>query len=995
MGSPPFTFTTGLGTYFSETTFTAAKNQTAYYSVINPEAQATFLSTPYINTIAGRGTQGFTGDGGAASNASIGYIAGQPAIDSTNNLYFGDNSVGWRLRKISTGTITTVAGNYQFFYGDGKFPTGAALGPKLNVSIFGPGAILVTDVSNVRLRLVDQTPVITTIAGTGQVGSLDGQALSATFKNPNMTAVDSLGNIFIADTSNNMIRKYTTSTISRYAGSLQAGSTGDGGTALAARLAAPYGVATDSANLLYITDTSNCVIRTVETSGLIQLLAGNYTRGFSGDGGPAASAQLSYPRGIAVDAARNIYFCDTGNSRIRRIDRITGVISTIAGNGQEAYSGDGGPGYLAALSSPTGVTVDSAGSLYIADTNNNCIRFLDTNTGFIRTTAGQPPRGGYQGNNTFATDALFSTPSQVAFDQSSGYYYISDDGNRRVRFVDSGSGIIYDYVGNGSPFSAGNQIPASNAVFGSIAGVATDLENNIYVADGAANIIRKIDAVTGYISSVVGTGGGGYTGNQTGLLSAISSPRTIITDMSNNLLFCDTNNHRVRKYISTTKQVTIVAGTGAAGYSGDAGYASSATLNFPKALTIDSVGNIFIGDSSNYAIRRIDATTGIITTYAGTGSAGTIVAGAAATTPIGFATALTAGSTNTVYFTDIPTNGLWQIRQDGTLQPMNLPSSASYLGDAGPLISSQFNAPMGLITDTSGNFIVCDSGNYRIRRSYTFGVPQTPVYLNMYLTFTNYYATSGTANILVNGNNIASFNTASANSTMALTDVNVFSYPLQGSNPVRGDQTPFIEISQTGNIGYIKLEGNLWVNQVPAQGLLQDSVNNDAGIIMNSGTVRFPYALEGITINNRYNDASMRTVTYTGSLNNASDPALKERIVPASLQICYETLGSLPLRIYNYIPAYQSTFHTRDRTRLGFLTSEVLPRFPNSVTTIPFEHSWASSIQTLDAAQIKYTHLGATQELMQQVSTLESEVAALDGLRKILRLKATQRNVIL
>ena len=311
------------------------------------------------------------------------------------------------------------------------------------------------------------------------------------------------------------------------------------------------------------------------------------------------------------------------------------------------------------------------------------------------------------------------------------------------------------------------------------------------------------------------------------------------------------------------------------------------------------------------------------------------------------------------------------------------------------MISSQFNAPMGLITDISGNFIVCDSGNYRIRRSYTFGIPQTPVYLNMYLTFTNYYATSGNVNILVNGNNIASFNPSSLNSTMVINDVNVFSYPLQGSNPSLGDQTPYIEINQTGNTGYVKLEGNLWVNQVPGQGYLQDSVNSAAGIIMNSGTLRFPYAIEGITINNRYNDASMRTVTYTGSLNNASDPALKERIISASLPICYETLSSLPLRVYNYIAAYQSTFHTRDGSRLGFLTSEVAQRFPNSVTTIPFEHSWASSIQTLDVAQIKYTHLGATQQLMQQVSTLESEVAALDSLRKILRLRATQRNVVL
>jgi sugar lactone lactonase YvrE len=995
MDSPPFTFTGGLGTYFNETTFSGAKDQTAYYSVINPLAQATFLSTPYINTIAGRGTQGYTGDG-VASNASIGYIVGQPAVDSSDTLYFGDKSVGWSLRQISTGIITKIAGNYQFFYGDGRYPTGAALGPKLNVSIVGAGTILVTDASNVRLRLIDQTPVITTIAGTGQTGSFDGPALSATFKNPNMTAVDTLGNIFIADTSNNIIRKYAASTISRYAGSLQGGSTGDGGQALAARLAAPYGVATDSANTLYITDTSNCVIRTVTQSGVIQRLAGNYTRGFSGDGGSASSAQLSYPRGITVDAAKNIYFCDTGNRRIRRIDYATGIISTIAGNGQEGFSGDGGPGYLARLSSPTGLSLDSAGNVYIADTNNNCIRVWNPTNGLIRTTVGQPPRGGYQGNNTFATTALLSAPSQVAFDQSSGYYYISDEGNRRVRFVDSGSGIIYDYIGNGSPPSLGNQIPASNAVFGSIAGVATDLDNNIYVADGAGNIIRKIDTTTGYISTVVGTGGGGFTGNLTGLLSAVSTPRTMVVDSNNDLLFCDTNNQRIRKYISTTRQVVTLAGTGVAGYSGDGDLASDATLNFPQALTLDRLGNIFIGDSSNYAIRRIDAATGVITTYAGTGVAGTIVADAPATTPLGFATALTADSNNTVYFTEIPTNGLWQIRQsDMTLRQMNNPSTPSYLGDAGPLISSQLNAPMGLITDPSGNFLIADSGNYRLRRTYTFGVPQIPTYVNMYLTFTTYYATSGTANISINGNNVASFNTSSINSTFSITDTNIFSYPLQGSNPTRGDQTPYIEITQVGNIGYIKLEGSLWMNQVPAQGFLQNSVNSDAGIIMNSGTLQFPYAIEGITINNRYNDASMRSVTYTGSLNNASDPALKERIVSASLPICYQTLASLPLRVYNYIPAYQSTFHTRDGSRLGFLTSEVAQRFPNSVTTIPFEHSWASSIQTLDTAQIKYAHIGATQQLIQQVSTLESEVATLDSLRKILRLRATQRNVVL
>ena len=194
----------------------------------------------------------------------------------------------------------------------------------------------------------------------------------------------------------------------------------------------------------------------------------------------------------------------------------------------------------------------------------------------------------------------------------------------------------------------------------------------------------------------------------------------------------------------------------------------------------------------------------------------------------------------------------------------------------------------------------------------------------------------------------------------------------------------------------MKLEGNLWIEQVPGQGLLKNKVDSENGIIMNSGTLIFPCTNNGITIENKYNDASTRTFSYTGSLFNASDPALKEHIQAANLGICYETLVQIPLRTYNYIAAYESTFHVRDRTRLGFLTSEVAPFFPNSITCIPFEHSWAaSSIQTLDTAQLKYAHLGTTQRLIEEVSTLETQVAELDSLRKIMRMMATQRNVVL
>jgi hypothetical protein len=232
-------------------------------------------------------------------------------------------------------------------------------------------------------------------------------------------------------------------------------------------------------------------------------------------------------------------------------------------------------------------------------------------------------------------------------------------------------------------------------------------------------------------------------------------------------------------------------------------------------------------------------------------------------------------------------------------------------------------------------------------------------------------------------------------STFTITDINIYDYPLQNSNPVLSDQTPYIQISQTGNRGYIKLDGSVWVNQVPGQEDLQNLVDPDAGITMNMGTLHFPYTNNGITLQNEFNDASLRTLSYTGSLIHPSDPALKEKIQAANLTTCYHTLESLRLRAYNYIAPYESTFHVRDHTRLGFITEEVSPIFPRSVTEIPFEEVWANStIQTLDISQIKYAHIGVTQHLMQEVSTLEAAVEELSSLRENLRRLATQRNVI-
>ena len=987
MDQPPFTTQSGLGTYFNEVVFKSASDQTAYYSIINPFTQApSFLSSPYINTTVGTGQKGFSE--GRAIDAQIGTVIGQAAIDSQQTVYIGDNTIGWKLRQIpSTGILSTLAGKYQYFYGEGVYPPQAALGPRLDVSLLGPGSVLVTDASNVRLRYVDQEPLLRTLIGNGSVGYTGdgGNALAATLNSPQMAVTDTNSNVYIADMCNNLIRIYsqTASTLSTYAGTGVAGLSGDTGPALLAQFAAPYGVALDSYNDLFVTDMSNCGVRVIEpVSGNIYNYAGNYVNGFSGDGGPATAASLSYPRGIAVDGSNNVYICDTGNSRIRRIDNVTGIISTVAGNGTEGYSGNNGPGYLASLSSPRGVTVDGNGNLYIADTNNNCIRFLNIHTCILTTTVGQPPRGGYLGNNTFAQFSLLSNPSQVLYDKSSAYMYIADSGNARIRLVDTTTNVIYDYVGNGSPAFYGNQTYISDAVFGSIECVAADLENNVYISDGAANLIRKIDMSTLTISTVVGTGVGGYTGNGIGALQQISTPRTLLADMENNILFCDTENHRVRKYISTTREITTLAGTGDASDYGDGGLASLAALNYPKALAQDTEGNIYIGDSSNYRIRRVDAMTGIITTCAGIGAPGIITAGGSAvSTSIGYVNAITTAQ-DALYITDAPTSGIWQI-QGGVFEPFTNISTPAYLGDGGPVAAALLSTPTGILADSSGNFIICDSENYRIRRTYTYGLAQNPVYLNMNMSFTNYYATSGNANIVINGNRVATFTSLTCNTTYNLSNTNIYTYPLQNSNPVLGDQTPYIQITQTGNTGYMKLDGTFSMSAFPGQNALQNLVNSNAGLIMNSGYMIFPNANDAITIQNERNDASTRSLFYTGSLNNASDPALKECIQPADLSICYSTVSVLPLRTYRYIPDFQSTFKTRDRTRLGFLTTDVSEHFPKSITNVDL---WGSSIQTLDMTQIKYAHLGATQRLIQEVSTLE---AAIEDLRH----RATQRNV--
>ena len=360
-------------------------------------------ATATISTLAGNGKPGYigyTGDGGPATSAQLS-SATDVAVDTFGNVYISDSS-NYVIREVvaATGIITTVAGNgLPGYSGDGGPATSARIGVPSNVAVDASGNIYFSDANVVR-KVVAATGYITVAAGNGTSGNSGdgGPATSAQLANPTNVAVDPSGNLYIVDSVSNVVRKVTVSTgiITRVAGNGSAGSSGDGGAATSAAIV-PTDLAVDGSGNIYIADLTHGVVRMAKaTTGIITTVAGkNGTLAASGDGGPATSAGMA-PQSVTVDAAGNLYiadfytltnpcgrYCDGTvllNNRIRKVDAATGTITTIAGNGTAGYSGDGGPAATAQLNGPTGVTVDTAGSVYVADNGNNVIRILTTAT---------------------------------------------------------------------------------------------------------------------------------------------------------------------------------------------------------------------------------------------------------------------------------------------------------------------------------------------------------------------------------------------------------------------------------------------------------------------------------------------------------------------------------------------------------------------------------------------------------------------------------------
>jgi trimeric autotransporter adhesin len=352
-----------------------------------------------IQTIAGAGAPAFSGDGGPAIAASLN-VAVDVSADGNGNLFIADQ-YNHRIREITPdGTITTIAGTgAPGFSGDGGPATAAQLNTPTGVHADGAGNIYIGDVANQRIRKIDPSGIITTVAGNGVkgYGGDGGPATSASLYNGARITIDPSGNLLIADQSNHRIRSVSPDgTISTLAGN-GAGTpatgafSGDGGPATNASLNNPTAIAVDSSGVVYFADQFNQRLRKITPDGVITTIAGSGAPGFSGDGQSAIAASLNYPGGLAVDSAGNVYVNDDLNYRTRRIDT-NGVITTVAGSGAIAFSGDGGPATSASLNGNFGITIDTLGNLYIADSLNNRIREVYGIAAAATMSAGPSPR---------------------------------------------------------------------------------------------------------------------------------------------------------------------------------------------------------------------------------------------------------------------------------------------------------------------------------------------------------------------------------------------------------------------------------------------------------------------------------------------------------------------------------------------------------------------------------------------------------------------------
>jgi sugar lactone lactonase YvrE len=563
-----------------------------------------------ITIIAGTGDPGDAGDSGEATSAQLRSPSGL-AVDGHGQVFVADTG-NHRLRRIdAAGTITTVAGSgVEGYDGDKGAATLAKLSAPQGVSVDGAGNLAIADTANHRIRCVSASGLIMTCAGTGTAG-FNGdlpQAINAQLNSPTSVAVDRNGNLFIADSGNHRVRKVgSNGSITTVAGVGSAGALGDGGPAATAQLSNPTGVALEGDDLL-IADSGNRCIRRVARGTITRAAGGGDGLAPDRDGGDAMAAVLSMQLGVAAAPAGGFVVVDSYGLRVRKVNT-TGTIATIAGNGTAAVTGGGGAATNIQILFRSSLTTNPRGGFTF--TNFPTFTYEVDGAGFASAIAGGAPYG-YRGDGGLAKVAGFNNPISAGYDRE-GNLYISDLSNRRIRRVDT-QGVVTTVAGNGTNGDAGDGGDAKAAQLTGTWDLAIDSVGNLYLAEFSSSRIRRVDR-SGHITTFVGTTDG-FSGDGGSARSAqLSGPLSVAVDSDDTLYICDTNNQRIRR-VKDGKIDTVAGG----GTGPDGSAATSAQLQYPHGVAIGPDHSLYIAESATARVRRVRD--GIITTVAGTGEFG-------------------------------------------------------------------------------------------------------------------------------------------------------------------------------------------------------------------------------------------------------------------------------------------------------------------------------------------------------------------------------------
>jgi sugar lactone lactonase YvrE len=560
-------------------------------------------------------------------------------------------------------------------------------------ALSGAGSLLVV-LWSLGATAQDQPAVlkVTTVAG-GFIN--DGKlATSSALQNPSDVASDSKGNLYITDFFDHRIRELTTSgVLMTIAGTGIAGFNGDGGTAKKTQVNFPRGIVIDGKGNILFADVANCRIRKISPSKIVTTIAGTGTCGFSGDGLPATSAMINFPNGLSLDNSGNLYFADTFNQRIRKIDS-AGIIHTLAGTGTAGFSGDGGPATSASLNFPR-AAISDAGNLFIADQQNHRVRKVDA-SGNISTFGGNGLTG-CKGDGGLATAAHLGYPNRLLILQ--GNLYVSNGGCARVRAINLSTDMISTAAGSTFGFD-GNGHNALASQFNSGVGMLLDnAKANVLVVDNGNSQVRAVSVSTNTVSGIAG----GYTGDGLkGTMASLNLPENIAFDSKGNLYIADVFNNRVRKVTPTGVISTFAGVTGISGYSGDGGPAGSAQLWFPYGVAVDKNDNIYISDNGNGVIRKVD-TSGTITTLAQNANFFDLLG-------------IAVDSGGNVYVADDLSCVVWQATPAGAVSvAAGVLNTCGYNGDGIAATSAYLNSPYDVGVDSAGNLYIGDTFNNRVR----------------------------------------------------------------------------------------------------------------------------------------------------------------------------------------------------------------------------------------------------------------------------------------